>query len=233
MTTQYPTGIAGIDQVLCGGIPAGQLVVIETESASPDEALLRRLTLQQPTLFVSTMRVKAEVEEWLEGRQQLRWATPDAVATSSPTRSDSGEPTPPVRIEYTGLEDALATTSERLDQLTEPANVILDSVNSLERESKPEYLAFLQRLKRYVRETEQVVYLHVIDTADSGDDPSNRDLTHKIADIIWQFTTNVTDDEIRHQLAITKDRTGLCSDEPFDLLIDGDITVDTSQNITL
>lgn len=229
MTTQYPTGITGIDQVLCGGIPAGQLVVLETDSNSPSEAFLRRLTLQQPTLFVSTMRIEEEVEEWLEGRQQLNWDT----AKTSSAQSPAEEHLPSLQIEYTGLEDALATTTEHLSQRTEPVNVIIDSIDSLEKKSETEYLAFLQRLKKYVRETEQVIYLHVLNTTGSGDNPPNRSLTHKIADIVWEFTSTVDDDQLVHQLAITKDRTGLCSDEPFDLKIDDDIAVDSSRNITL
>lgn len=227
MSKQYPTGIPGIDQVLCDGVPAGQLVVIETDSDSPGEALLRRLTLQQPTLFVSTMRIEEEIEEWLEGREQLNWVT-----SNSATRAFEGS-VPPIQIEYTGLEDALATTTEQLSQRTESVNVIIDSIDSLERKSETEYLAFLQRLKEYVRETEQIAYLHVLNTTGSGAKPANRALTHKIADIVWQFTTNVVDDQLVHQLAITKDRTGLCSDEPFSLSIDEEITVDSSRNISL
>lgn len=235
MTRRYPVGIDGIDSVLCGGIPAGQLVVLKTDSDSPGEALLRRLTLQQPTLFVSTVRIKAEVEEWLEGRQQLSSESSNPPPKSSSEQLVTDETDPPVQIVHTGLGNALATTSEQLDQLTESVNVIVDSINSLEEEAETEYLEFLQKLKRYVRETDQIVYFHVLDNADSEDEPSNRALTHKIADIVWQFSTNITADEMTHQLAITKDRTGMCSDEPFTLNIDNesDISVDTSRNLSL
>lgn len=234
MAKRYPIGINGIDQVLCDGIPVGQLVIIESDADTPVEALLRHLTLQQPTVFVTTERFKADVEEWLDRRQQLTWEDPTSALNSSDQLVTTGT-SPSIQIVDACLEDALATATERLDQLTESVNIMVDSINALEEGSERAYLEFLRQVKQYARDTDQIVYLHVLNNADSDDTPSNRTLTYKTADIIWEFVTNITDGEMSHQLTITKDRTGLCPNEPFTLQIDNesDITADTGRNITL
>lgn len=151
--TAYSTGVPTLDHALYGGIPSGTLVVLESGSEGRGEESLRLLTLQQPTLFLSTTREAFGVEAWLEGRERLARGGPGSL--SGPEAGSF----PPVETVYIGFEEPLALALEQIEWLTEPFNVIVDSIDSLEIEPKRTYVDFLQRLRRYLREHPSVGYV--------------------------------------------------------------------------
>lgn len=227
--TQYSTGIPPLDHALYGGIPSGTLVVLESDSEGRDEELLRLFTLQQPTLFLSTTREACDVESWLEGRERLARGGPGSL--DGPEAGSF----PPVETVYIGFEEPLALALEQIEWLTEPFNVIVDSIDSLEVEPKRTYVDFLQRLRRYLRDTDRIVYLHALDeyVADSAVNHHNRIQTRKLADVVWQLSAETSCGRNVTRMTTTKDRTGLCPDEPFELEIGDRISVDNSRDISL
>jgi hypothetical protein len=212
-------------------MPGGKLVVLESDSEGQDEGLLRLFTLQQPTLFLSTTREACDVESWLEGRERLVDGKPGSGDASD---RESGS-LPSVETVYLGFEEPLARALERIERFVEPVNVIVDSVNSLEAEPKRTYIDFLQRLRRYVGDADRIVYLHALDeyVADSAVNHHNRTQTRKLADIVWQLSVETTPQKNVTRLTTTKDRTGLCPDEPLELEIGERISVDNSRDISL
>lgn len=229
MNELYSTGISGLDHALGGGVPSGKLIVIETDSTSQGEELLRLLTVQQPTLFLSTTRETCDVDEWLQGRERL--IEGDSVSVSEGRE----KPISAVRTAYLGLEDPLSGAIEQFDRVTDPVNVIIDSINRLEIDSSEGYLDFIQRLRRYTRDSEQVVYLHALDGYVTGSDIShhNRTQTRKLADIVCQLSVDTSSGETTTRLAVTKNRTGSCPKEPIELEIGDRITVDNSRDISI
>lgn len=229
MSELYSTGVTGLDHVLGGGIPAGKLMIVETDSTSQGEELLRLLTLQQSTLFLSTTREACDVDDWLQGRERL------IEGHSKSVSEGSEEPVPAVRTAYLGLEDPLSGAIEQFDRVTDPVNVIIDSINRLEIDSNEGYIEFIQRLRRYTRDTEQVVYLHALDGYVTGTEIShqNRTQTRKLADIVCQLSVDTSSGETKTRLAVTKNRTGSCPKEPIELEIGDRITVDTSRDISI
>lgn len=230
-STQYPTGLPSLDQSLYGGIPSGKLVVLESDSEGQGEELLRLFTLQQPTLFLSTTREECDIERWLEGRERLL----DGGPGSGRSYDRESESPPPVETVYLGFEEPLARALDRIEFLADPVNVVVDSVNHLESDSKRTYLDFLQRLRGYVRDADRIVYLHALDeyVADSSVHHHNRTQTCKLADIVWQLRVETTPRGNVTKLTTTKDRTGLCPDEPLELEIGERISIDNSRDISL
>lgn len=229
--TQYSTGVPTLDHALYGGIPSGTLVVLESDSEGRGEELLRLFTLQQPTLFLSTTREACDVETWLEGREGLVSGEPGSGSLDGPAAGSA----PPIEIVYLGFEEPLARALERIEWLTDPFNIVVDSVDSLESEPRRTYVDFLQRLRRYIRDTDRIVYLHALDeyVADSPVNHQNRMQTHKLADVVWQLSVEASSGRNVTRMTTTKDRTGLCPDESLELEIGDRISVDTSRDISL
>lgn len=123
---QYPTGVPALDQSLYGGIPSGNLVVLESDYEGRGEELLRPFTLQQPTLFLSTTREACDVDSWLEGRERL---TGGGVGSGRARGPESGS-VPPVETVYIGFEEPLARALDRIERVVDPVNVIVDSVDN-------------------------------------------------------------------------------------------------------
>lgn len=229
--TQYATGVPALDHALYGGIPSGTLVLLESDSEGRGEELLRLFTLQRPTLFLSTTREACDVEAWLDGRERL---TDGGLGSGRVDGPDDGS-VPPTETVYIGFEEPLALALEQIDWLVDPLNVIVDSVDSLESEPKRTYVAFLQRLRRYIRDTDRIVYLHALDeyVADSAVNHHNRTQTRKLADIVWQLSVETSSGRSLTRMTTTKDRTGLCPDESLELEIGSRISVDNSRDIAL
>lgn len=213
---RYPTGIAGLDSELDGGIDPGTLVALEIDSASQGDALLRHLAAQQPTLYVSTTRTKDSVEEWLQDYQLLIDMTH-------------------IQVKHTGPDRKLAAIDTYLDQLTQPVNVIIDPVDHLESGDEERYLETLHHLKCHIRKTDRIGYLHI--QSGHGDDPRNGDHdwanTYRTVDMVWQLSPNVNDMTNNTRLVVTKRRAHATPEKPLELDIGRTITVDTSRNISL
>ncbi len=213
---RYPTGIAGLDSELGGGIDPGTLVALDIDSASQGDALLRHLAAQQPTLYVSTTRTDGNVREWLQDQQLLVDMTH-------------------IHVTYTGVDQRLAIIDETLDQLTKPVNIIIDPVNNLESEDEDGYLETLHRVSSHIQKTNRIGYLHI----QSGyrDSPRkenhNYAATYRSSDMIWKLSSNITDRKNNTLLAVTKRRAHAIPEKPLELDIGRDITVDTSRNISL
>lgn len=196
---QYPTGIAGLDKELGGGVKPGTLVAIETDAASQGDSLLRHLAAQQPTLYISTMRTEENVKEWLQDYQLVTDMTH-------------------IQVTYIDGDSKLKVIDECLDQLTTPVNVIIDSVNRLDCEVVEEYIQTLHHIRSHIQDTHRIGYLHVQDCLNCtpNDNCQNCAATYRSADMVWEISSEVTDEEITTRLAVTKRRAGATPEKPLE-----------------
>lgn len=213
---KYPTGIAGLDRELDGGIEPGTLVAIETDSASQGDSLLRHVAAQQPTFYISTTRTEENVEEWLR----------DQHLVVDPTH---------IYVQHVDTDRKLGVIDDYLEDLPTPVNVIVDPVNRFETEDVEEYTQTLYRLKSRIQNTRRIGYLHLHDCLQCGADDNcqNCTATYRSSDMVWKVSSEVTDKEINTQLAVTKRRGGSTPERPLKLSMGADISVDTSRNISI
>ena len=206
---RFSTGMSFLDRRIDGGIPVGTIVALTAPASSQSELLIQELTKEQELLYLSTTcPEEAEIRERLE------------VAR---TTKDS------LTIKYTPPETLLEDPEAPLSDLSPESILVLDVVNSIENAQRKPYLKFLNTLKKYVRDVNCVAILHCLNI--DGGSPSQRGLTLKRADHVWQLQTTALSNEIRSRLLITKSRGYRALSEPIPLVLTNRILVDTSRNI--
>lgn len=128
------------------------------------QLLLYRQATPRPTLYISTTCPdEAELRAALNG-------------------AGVGEQVDLV-FEYAPTSDLQADIEQYLGRIS-PESFVVDGVDDFERADRDRYLAFLNGLKRPVRETDSVGVLHWIDTDPV---PAGRRLTLWQVDHIWQL----------------------------------------------
>ena len=207
MANILPTGIAVLDRMIGGGIPAGSVVAITAKPASQSELILYELTAARPTLYLTTLRSRAAVAQALEEAQ---------------TRV--GDP----HIHDLGREAPLDHANQQIRTLPEGASLIIDPVDPLESGGSVRYSSFLSELQTHMTNTGSVAFLHAMEGRSVGEE---RDLTEYMADVVFRLETKVQGDTLENRLAVPKFRGGPAMDEPIKLELRDRVSIDTSRDI--
>ena len=207
MPPSLPTGIDVLDRLLDGGIPAGSVVAVTAAPASQSELILYELTAARRTLYLSTMRSRAAIDDAIER-----------------TRTRVGSP----NIQKIPADAPLDHAGQQVRTLPERSNLIIDPIDPLERTSASRYQNFLNELQTHMINTESVAFLHAIDGRDV---PSLRDTTEYMADVVFNLDTTVSGDSLENRLSVPKLRGGRAMDEPIKLELRERVSIDTSRDI--
>lgn len=204
---RFSTGLPFLDRRLDGGLPAGCLLALTAPPQSQSELFLRQLVRTRPTLYVSLIRPEPEVREWVAGRHD---SEPDLTVITPEPRT--------LLDDVASIEEALVPESF----------VVVDRANALEAADREEYLAFLDRFKQVLRDTDSVGVLHC---SQRHRTPPRRGLTLDRVDQVWQLELLPLSREIKNRLLVTKSRSGRALREPIDVLLTDRVQVDTSRRI--
>jgi KaiC/GvpD/RAD55 family RecA-like ATPase len=201
------TGIDVLDRRLGGGFPPGSVVAYVAPPASQAELLLYELTQPRPTLYLTTGRTEAAVEDALE-------------KTDAPT----GDP----RVRYVAGDDPLGNVTRLFRNVSGEATLIIDSVDVLERTERARYQNFLNDLANHTENTGGLAILYCLDGEDV---PALRDLTQHLADVVLDLSVDLVGNEVESTLAIPKFRGGRAPSDTLKLELDERVRVDTSRDI--
>lgn len=158
MPEQLSTGFAALDRELNGGIPAGSLVALTGRPASRADRLLYELASGRRTLYLTATRSEAAVR--------------DAMAAS-------GVGLDGCVVQAIDPERPLDHAYQSIQRLAEPATVVIDPANAVERAGEGRLAEFLNAFRARLRETESVGVLHCLDGRAV---PPQRDVTEYAAD---------------------------------------------------
>jgi KaiC/GvpD/RAD55 family RecA-like ATPase len=207
MPDLLPTGITVLDRQLGGGIPEGSIVLLVAPPASQAELFLYELTTTRGTLYLTTVRSDAAVEDAID-------RLPGRVG--NPTVRDIGGDAP--------LDNAHSLVRD----LPEGANLIVDVMDPLERRDARRYRGFLNELQTHLVNTKGLAVLHAMRGTAI---PENRDLTKNMADVVFDLRTSIEGSEIENRLAVPKFRGGAALEETIKLKLTSEVSIDTSRDI--
>lgn len=195
-----PTGVAGLDRALDGGLPPGDLVAVVAPPTSQSERLLYAAAAANPARYLSTLRPPVEVHEAM------------AAVGVGPATGATGEESLDVReVSGDGLLDDPTT---HLAELDARSVVVVDPATELERAGEDRYREFLSVLKRHLRATESVGLFHCLRAAPR---PLRRDLTLARADVTFEVSRESSEDGTETHLTAGKHRRGRAPTERFRL----------------
>ncbi|WP_254523299.1 RAD55 family ATPase [Natrinema caseinilyticum] len=206
MVGRLDTGIDVLDRKLEGGLPPGCIVAFSAEPASQSELLLYELTAARGTLYLSTERSDDAVRHAIE-------SSPSAV----------GSPT----VRHVAADTPLEETTRLIGALPNGANLIIDTMDSLERCDSKEYVRFLNDLKSQMLETGSIAVLHCL----RGNEPANRTRTVHAADAVFDLRTEIAGTELENHLTIPKFRGGSQPTDAIKLELTEEVAIDTSRDI--
>ena len=207
MVGRLETGIDVLDRKLDGGLPPGCVVAYTASPASQSELLLYELTAARGTLYLATLRSDEVVRHSIESSQ---------ARVGSPT------------VRKVSNDDPIGEAQQLVSALPDGANLIIDTVDSLEHADSEKYKDFLNGLKSKMLETGSIAVLHAMK---SNDISKNRPLTTHIADAVFDLETTVGNAELENYLTIPKFRGGGAPVERIKLQLSDAVTIDTSRDI--
>lgn len=207
MVGRLETGIDVLDRKLDGGIPPGCVVAYTASPASQSELLLYELTAARGTLYLTTERSDDVVRHTIESSQ--------ARVGSLTVRRVSGD-------------DPLAEAQRLVGALPDGANLIVDTMDVLERNDRDDYRSFLNTLKAQMLDTGGIAVLHCL----KGETvPENRLTTKHIADAVFDLETCVGTTQLENYLTIPKYRACGAPTERIKLELSEEVAIDTSRDI--
>ncbi|MFC6718235.1 RAD55 family ATPase [Natrialbaceae archaeon GCM10025810] len=207
MAGRLETGIDVLDRKLDGGLPPGFVVAYTASPASQSELLLHELTAARGTLYLTTERTDDVVRHAIESSQ---------AKVGSPT------------VRYVSSDDPLTEATRLIGALPDGANLIVDTMDALERTDREEYLTFLNDLKSQMLETGSIAILHCLT---GRDEPINRTQTEHVADAVFDLQTKVSGTQVENHLAIPKFRGGGQPTDVIKLELTEAVEIDTSRDI--
>lgn len=207
------TGIDALDERLSGGPRPGTLVTLQSPPASQSGPLFYSLMRQRPTTYITTVRREDDV------RSELEYVLgPDHEYTVREVGTIN-----PLRNVNEAIEDADEEYSEG------EHNIIIDSVDALEREGKyNRYVDLLKAIKSYLIRTDGLAVLHCTDQEPI---PSLRKQTLNIPDIVMNLDVVVEKNTVENHLTIPKFRGQRSVEEVIKLKLGQEVQVDTSRNL--
>lgn len=206
-STLLSTGIDVLDRKLGGGIPGGKIVALSARPASQSELLLYEMSGVRETVYLTTDRRAIDVEDSLR---------------------DNDVPLDEIEIHRLEAESPFQAGRRAIQSLPERSLLVVDTVNPLERQEAPEYRSFLNEIKAQTVEKNGLALLHCLD---GEANPSQRDRTEYLSDIIFSLNTNLRGKSIENTLSIPKFRGGRALPEAVDLDLTTDVTIDVSRKI--
>lgn len=227
------TGIDALDRRLGGGLSAGSILAIVASPASQSEALIHELMRERPTLYVSTLRRPAAIEDAFPPDVDRTVEAHVEYAGERPSMDDEFmRQITGTRIHSMGPESggaAIENVYEAIGKVSDTANVVLDPTNTLERSGEADaYREMLNELKSRMLQTDGLGVLHVITQEDV---PALRETTLLVADVVWELELVSMVNDLEFQLVVPKNRGSSPILEEITLKIDNDVWVDDSRNI--
>lgn len=207
MVNRLATGIEVLDRKLQGGIPAGSIVAIVADPASQSELLLYELTAARGTLYLTTERSATAVQDAID-RTSARVGNPN--------------------IRDIGGDAPLDQANQLVKALPESANLIIDPIDVLERESRARYRHFMNELQTMMVNTDGLAFLHCLEGRDI---PARRDSTEYMADVIFDLETEVKGETVENKLSVPKFRGGRALEDTIKLKLTEQVSIDTSRDI--
>ncbi|ELY74560.1 RAD55 family ATPase [Natrinema pallidum] len=207
MVGRLDTGIDVLDRKLDGGLPPGCIVAYTADPASQSEFLLYELTAARGTLYLSTERSDDAVRHAIE-------ASPSSV----------GSPT----VRHVTSDTPLEEATRLIGALPDGANLIIDTMDVLERCETDAYVTFLNELKTKMLETGSIAVLHCLK---ADDEPENRSRTYHAADAVFDLRTEIAGTELENHLTIPKFRGGSQPTDAIKLELTEEVAIDTSRDI--
>ncbi|QFU83576.1 RAD55 family ATPase [Natronorubrum aibiense] len=207
MVGRLDTGIDVLDRKLDGGLPPGCIVAFSADPASQSELLLYELTAARGTLYLTTERSDDAVRHAIE-------RSPSAV----------GSPT----VRQVTSDDPLEEATRLIGALPDGANLIIDTMDVLERTDTDDYIDFCNDLKAKMLETGSIAVLHCLK---SDDEPINRARTYHAADAVFDLRTKIAGSELENHLTIPKFRGGGQPTKAIKLELTEEVAIDTSRDI--
>jgi KaiC/GvpD/RAD55 family RecA-like ATPase len=208
MAGRLETGVEILDRRLDGGIPPGSVVAVHAPPASQTELLLYELTAARGSLYLTTERGEDAVRDTLEA-----------------TGASVGDPT----IRNIPTEDRLDQANRLFRALPQGANLIVDTLDPLERTDPDGYRTFLNELRAHMGETDSVAFLHCL-KSDAGT-PENRATTLHMADVVFDLEQSVRGTDLDIRLTVPKFRGGSALMETIKLELSDRVAIDTSRDI--
>ncbi len=207
MVGRLDTGIDVLDRKLDGGLPPGCIVAYSADPASQSELLLYELTAARGTLYLTTERSDDAVDHAID-------ASPSVV----------GSPT----VRQVTSDDPLEEATRLISALPDGANLIIDTMDVLERTDRDDYIDFCNELKSQMLETGSIAVLHCLK---SDHTPANRTRTIHAADAVFDLRTKIAGSELENHLTIPKFRGGGQPTEAIKLELTEEVAIDTSRDI--
>lgn len=209
MSERLSTGVPEIDREIGGGIDPGSIVLVLAPPASQSEALLHATMRERRTRYVTTRRNENAVSE-----------------TLAKVFDDGG---PGYTVKYAGLDEPLANVREAIALVEERAEIVVDTVDPLERTGDPDsYVTFLNELKDALIETGSVGVLHA---AVGGERAPLRDVTEAFGDLVLELEIEHNGSQVEHVLSVPKFRAHDLPGETIKLELSSEVDVDTSRDI--
>ena len=182
MPDQLSTGVAALDRELNGGIPAGSLVAVTGRPASRADRLLYELASARRSLYLTATRSETAVRDALTA---------------------SGAGLDRCAVKRIDAERPLDHAYQLIQRVTEPATVVIDPVNAIERAGEGRLAEFLNALRARLTETDGVGVLHCLDGRAV---PPQRDVTEYAADGVLSVSTERRDGELDTRVTVPKFR---------------------------
>ena len=206
-TGRLRTGVDALDRELDGGVPAGSVVAYTAPPASQSELLLYELTSTRETVYVSTDRTEDLVADAFER-----------------ARCPTGDP----QIRYVAGDTPLEHARRLFRSIGERQNLVIDPTDTLERQERSRYQAFLNELGNHMANTGSVAVLHCLDSEAT---PELRATTQHMADVVFELSQSFNGSDVETRLAVPKFRGGQALNETIKLELADRIRVDTSRDI--
>lgn len=206
-TGSLATGIDVLDRKLGGGVPIGGVVTLSAPPASQSELFLYEFATTRKTVYLSTVRTPATVEEALDA-QSIEAASIETI--------------------HVDPERPLAHASELVDELAAETNVVVDPMGPLEKGQAVAYRQFLAELKHRAVENGNVVFCHCL--REPGP-PDERRLTNYVADLVLDLRTETEGQSVVNRLTVPKFRGGQSIEDVIKLDLTSEVEVDVSRNI--
>lgn len=207
MPEQLSTGVAVIDRLMYGGVPAGSLLALSAPPESQSDLLLSAVTDVTDSLYLTTDRTADAVGGRL-----------DRAATNGTT----------LRVESVSPESVAADPVATCEAIPSDGFVVVDCFDAFEGLDREDRLRTLRALSAAVRERGSVAILHC--SKQERRTPERR-TTLRFADVVWTLHLTVTTLTVETRLSITKVRGGRPHLEPVKLKLTNQVVVDTSRDI--